>query len=939
MILVWCCVVLLCTIHVVSAQEHDSSRVPFRISFAEDIGDTSVYRTILNELFSVDENGNVDTTRMSLVFDYLNKSSLISNIELLQEPGSDIHDAVVTPAWLLRDIHAKHIFPLFESDIDAALSIRSGMFVSDSLLELQGTRVRKSLLNYGFIAPRCNVRAEYFQEEGECIVTVTRTGKDRFMRVKELSFTGNHGMTSFRLYMIMSGWRYRFLFFPGARFVNEDLVTDVRKVRHRYWEKRYPEATVHDSLVVDSLREEISIHIIVNEGPRYRVKIADRGPFTKQKIRKTLSFTTKGNRKDFALQKAVATLEKEIKSRGYEDGRVLWKDTLWEKRGRKQRTITLDIQEGKRIGIEGIRFVGLESFSQKDLQKLMLMKAYNGKIRRNGEGSYVAKAFQEDCIAIENYYYQQGFLTTQVSGERLDGTTEDFCSLKVNITEGKRTMVHSVQLMGIPDNRSEKYLLDTISVQQGQWYNPDAPLNDRILIINTLAELGYLRTTVNVKEQFNEDSTEVSLLFDATAGRRIVFGEKYYFGNFRTRDRLIDRMFKIESGVPFSYQTLYDGIRDLRQIDVFNSVSYELPLHNSPFDTLDLFLNFDEVRSYKLDGSFGYNTKKFLYGRLKLTDRNFLGMNKNLSLEGSISQRDYGITLRYLEPYFISKWLSAGVDIYFNGEELVKDVLWSRVLGNAFNLKYIPKEWLLAQIHTAYELRNIYIDSKFDETKRETIDTAGLSLVDELRHTVTVTPSVIFDFRNSYMRPTKGFRGQLDTKYSHGFNFEEDNFVGGNIDLRQFTSLGSWFTLALRAGGGAISSYSTSDTVAVDHLFRLGGISTVRGYREDKLYTNAENYPIFGYKALYGNIELRINFPSGFELPLFFDGGSLAPTSNSSFKKFRYSYGSGLRYQTPIGPVGIVYGIPTNAESRKGNQTYDRPKLPGVIHFSIGYTF
>jgi outer membrane protein insertion porin family len=45
---------------------------------------------------------------------------------------------------------------------------------------------------------------------------------------------------------------------------------------------------------------------------------------------------------------------------------------------------------------------------------------------------------------------------------------------------------------------------------------------------------------------------------------------------------------------------------------------------------------------------------------------------------------------------------------------------------------------------------------------------------------------------------------------------------------------------------------------------------------------------------------------------------------------FRSSVGIGLRYVTPIGPMGLLYGYKLN---RKEGES------PGKFHFSIGYTF
>ena len=81
-----------------------------------------------------------------------------------------------------------------------------------------------------------------------------------------------------------------------------------------------------------------------------------------------------------------------------------------------------------------------------------------------------------------------------------------------------------------------------------------------------------------------------------------------------------------------------------------------------------------------------------------------------------------------------------------------------------------------------------------------------------------------------------------------------------------------------------------------------------------------------------GNMEARIDLGGNFELPLFYDIGRIgkALVDHETADKLRSSVGIGLRYITPIGPIGILYGRkrdPVDGESS------------GEFHFAIGYTF
>ena len=105
----------------------------------------------------------------------------------------------------------------------------------------------------------------------------------------------------------------------------------------------------------------------------------------------------------------------------------------------------------------------------------------------------------------------------------------------------------------------------------------------------------------------------------------------------------------------------------------------------------------------------------------------------------------------------------------------------------------------------------------------------------------------------------------------------------------------------------------------------------MRGFSENMLRFDENSDPRGGKAVLSGSLEARIHLGRNFEIPCFFDTGTVEDSLGTVRSgNFRSSMGTGLRYITPIGPIGILYGIkidPREGESR------------GRFHFSIGYTF
>jgi outer membrane protein insertion porin family len=237
-----------------------------------------------------------------------------------------------------------------------------------------------------------------------------------------------------------------------------------------------------------------------------------------------------------------------------------------------------------------------------------------------------------------------------------------------------------------------------------------------------------------------------------------------------------------------------------------------------------------------------------------------------------------------------------------------------------------------------YETRYLYPFKNYAYNEFDTSDVVDLSLINELRHVVLISPNASFDFRDSKIRPRIG--GVISTQFtaSHGFNSLQDDFVKAEADVRFFLPVSKFTTLALRGAGGKAMPYGKNDKVAMDRLFSIGGTRTVRGFREGELWLTNDGYPILGYSALYYSAELRSAI-GNIEIPIFADFGTITDKNNADFKPIKYSVGGGINYITPIGPIGLFYAVPIDVESRRRNSEANRTGIPGVIHFSIGYSF
>jgi outer membrane protein assembly factor BamA len=178
----------------------------------------------------------------------------------------------------------------------------------------------------------------------------------------------------------------------------------------------------------------------------------------------------------------------------------------------------------------------------------------------------------------------------------------------------------------------------------------------------------------------------------------------------------------------------------------------------------------------------------------------------------------------------------------------------------------------------------------------------------------------VLDLRDKPIEPSRGFYAEL--RVAKGTPLAGGNFDYEEIhpEVRAFVPIGP-VVLAGRARMGAIYG----DVPATERFFG-GGISSMRGFGQRRLTPYApsqfdgELLPIGGAALFETSVELRVPVGSPFGIDLgavvFFDAGNVwLSASQLDPTALFYATGFGLRWLSPIGPVGADIGFRLNGHT------------------------
>jgi outer membrane protein insertion porin family len=251
--------------------------------------------------------------------------------------------------------------------------------------------------------------------------------------------------------------------------------------------------------------------------------------------------------------------------------------------------------------------------------------------------------------------------------------------------------------------------------------------------------------------------------------------------------------------------------------------------------------------------------------------------------------------------------------------------------------------------------------------------------------TRSLVHSLFVDGRNDLFNPSRGYYLNLQEEVAGGLLGGDNSFVKVSGGYHRYQPLLGG-TLATRVRLGGAWQYADSDNlgangVPYDDRYFAGGTFSVRGYLDNslgpQLSDRAEldaigfgsDVPLPDNPARGGNYQLITNLEWRFPLPLlsrwslssvvFMDGGNVwesatdillkgfrinsqpgdpgDPTSTKLWD-YRYSIGTGLRLDTPFGPVRVDIGWPLK---RARYQSLQKTVVddPWRVHFSLGQTF
>jgi outer membrane protein insertion porin family len=579
--------------------------------------------------------------------------------------------------------------------------------------------------------------------------------------------------------------------------------------------------------------------------------------------------------------------------------------------------LLFSVIEGPSAKIRQVNFIGNHAFSEGTLRDEMQLSTPNWFSWYTKNDLYSKEKLTGDLENVRSYYLDRGYLefnidSTQVS---LSPDRKDMY-LTIALHEGEPYTISSVTLAGnLLDREAElKHLVD---IKAGQRFSAAKLKDTTKALVDKLGEYGYAFATVNAEPQIDQQHHTVALTLQVDPGRRVYVRNVNITGNTRTRDEVIRREMRQLESAWFDSNRLALSKDRINRLGYFTDVDVTTVPVEGTQDEVDIDVKVTEKPTGSISLGLGYGSGEGPIISAGVSQDNVFGSGNSLSLNVNTATTFRTLSVSEVDPYFTIDGIKRITDVYYRTTEPLyysssTDTSF-RIISYGADTKFgIPfSETDMVYFGLGVEQDRLDIDATTPQTYKDYVAEFG-----RVSNTVPLTIGWSRDNRDSALVPSRGYFAQANAEY--GTPVTGVSYYKADLQSQYYYSFARGFVLGLNFQGGYGNGLEGKPYPIFKNYY-AGGIGSVRGFEPGSLGPRdaSTNDPIGGSKMLVGNIELTFPLPgTGYDRTLrvftFVDGGNVWGTEGNSVgaNGLRYSYGAGLEWISPIGPLKLDLGFP-----------------------------
>lgn len=701
---------------------------------------------------------------------------------------------------------------------------------------------------------------------------------------------------------------------PGIDFTKDDLDSSIKKLYASNLFQRI-DLTSKNNILYIKLIENPKINLIVFEG------------------------NSKVKSKDLESEISLKTRSIYTKAKVQEDvNRII---DLYHKNGRfsakvipqiislPQNRVDLiyKIEEGPIAKIGKIIIVGNKAFSDRSIEAELSSKETQWYYFLSNSDLFNPVRLEYDRELLTRFYHSKGYADFKITSiiTNISEKKERFY-ITITLDEGAKYHFDKIDLASeLKDNNLDlEALRNEITTKPKDIYDVRKIEKSVDLMIKQINNKGYAFVDVGPEIRLDQENKLADIIYHIGESKKVYINKINIKGNVRTADKVIRREFRLSEGDPYNSTKIDRSEQRINNLDFFERTNIETTRSEDP-DKVDLNIDLQEKSTSSITLSAGYDTSNGMIGKIGFNEPNLLGNGQQLDLMFAKSQYTLDAGLGITEPYLFDMPLSGGFNIFTRNIESNKDQYRrydQKSVGFSLNAGYDITEYLHHNVYYGFTKDKI---SNVKEDANSSIENGEYS-------TSMIGHKVSYDKLDSIVDPTEGY--YLEAK-------QDLAGIGGSTKFLRHIVKGRYYQpvikddiiLVLSSEAGIINGLNGQD-ININDRFFLGG-DDLRGFDYGGVGPrNKTNNDALGGNIYYRN-SAEVKFPLGFGKEMgffgsfFIDSGSVYNVDNPNnspiwdSKKMRSSYGAGIGFATPMGPIRVYYAEPITKTDHDKTRHFD----------------
>ncbi|MGC1968686.1 MAG: outer membrane protein assembly factor BamA, partial [Candidatus Acidiferrales bacterium] len=355
--------------------------------------------------------------------------------------------------------------------------------------------------------------------------------------------------------------------------------------------------------------------------------------------------------------------------------------------------LVFNIDEGPKVKVGEIKFVGAKAFSDRKLIRSMhndrpyAIPLYITEIPVLSKTYDKAKLDEDLGVGIRGIYQDHGYFKVNVS-DPVVKITDDVRSgipgpwpligskngkradITITIEEGDQYRMGKLNFRSADPDQGlvfkQEFLAGAFPLKQGDIFGADKIRKALDNYKKLYGGFGYIDFVATPLTDIDDQKKIVNLTMEFDQQKQYFVRRIEFSGNTTTRDKVIRRELLLDEGQVFDNRRWELSLLRLNQLNYFDTIKPENAelKRNVKAGTVDIKLKLKEKgkQSISFNGGVSGIAGTFIGG--SYTTNNFLGLGETLSLSAQIGSFQRDIRFGFTEPYLFDRPISTGFTIF-----------------------------------------------------------------------------------------------------------------------------------------------------------------------------------------------------------------------------------------------------------------------------------